>query len=148
MLDELGLVPALRSYLKDYAERTGLLVHFERGARDAPLTAEQKTALFRIAQESLNNVARHAEATEVEVSLNLLKSGVQLRVKDNGKGFSMDQHRSRAEKQHLGLQGMQERVGLMNGRFLVRSAPGAGTTVVAEIPLHGVQRPETLGTPA
>ncbi|HEX4596740.1 MAG TPA: sensor histidine kinase [Burkholderiaceae bacterium] len=148
MLDDLGLVPALRSYLKDYAERTGLLVHFERGARDAPLTAEQKTALFRIAQESLNNVARHAEATEVEVCLNRVKSGVQLRVKDNGKGFSMEQRRSRTEKQRLGLQGMQERVGLMNGRFLVRSAPGAGTTVVAELPLHGIQRPETLGTPA
>lgn len=148
VLDDLGLVPALRSYLKDYAERTGVLVHFERSARDAPLSAEQKTALFRIAQESLNNVARHAQATEVEVSLNLMKNGVQLRVKDNGKGFSMEQPRSRVEKQRIGLQGMQERVGLMNGRFEVRSAPGAGTTVVAEIPLRSVNRPETLETAA
>src|SRR5207302_7195885 len=69
VLDDLGLVPALRSYLKDYAERTGLLVHFERSALDAPLSPEQKTVLFRVAQESLNNVARHAQATEVEISL-------------------------------------------------------------------------------
>lgn len=144
LLDDLGLVPALRSYLKEYAERTGVLVNFERSARDAPLTAEQKTALFRIAQESLNNVAKHAQATEVELSLSHVKGGVQLRVKDNGKGFSTDALRSRLEKKRLGLRGMQERMLLMNGRFLVRSAPGAGTTVVAEIPLHGDRRPETL----
>jgi signal transduction histidine kinase len=146
VLDDLGLVPALRSYLKEYAERTGLLVHFERSARDVTLTAEQKTALFRIAQEALSNVARHAQATEVQISLSLVKDGIQLRVKDNGKGFSMEEPRSRIEKKRLGLQGMHERVRLMNGRFLVRSAPGAGTILVAEIPLQGVKRPETLET--
>jgi signal transduction histidine kinase len=144
VLDELGLVPALRSYLKEYAERTGVLVHFERGARDVPLSAEQKTALFRVVQESLNNVAKHAQATEVEISLSLVKGGIRLQVKDNGKGFAMDAGRSRVEKKRLGLQGMQERIVLMNGRFFVQSAPGAGTTVVAQIPLHSDKRPETL----
>jgi signal transduction histidine kinase len=143
VLDDLGLVPALRSYLKEYSERTGILVHFERSARDAPLTTEQKTALFRIAQESLNNVARHAQATEVEISLRLVKNGLQLRVKDNGKGFTEDAPTG-AEKKRLGLLGMQERVRLLRGRFLVRSAPGAGTTVVAEIPLHSASRPEPV----
>ena len=146
VLDDLGLVPALRSYLKDYAERTGLLVHFERSALDAPLSPEQKTVLFRVAQESLNNVARHAQATEVEISLRRVKNGVQLRVKDNGKGFAAEQQRSGTETKRLGLLGMQERVRLMNGRFLVRSARGAGTTVVAEIPLHSARKPETLDT--
>ncbi len=146
VLDDLGLVPALRSYLKDYAERTGLLVHFERSALDAPLSPEQKTVLFRVAQESLNNVARHAQATEVEISLRRVKNDLQLRVKDNGKGFAAEQQRSGTETKRLGLLGMQERVRLMNGRFLVRSARGAGTTVVAEIPLHSARKPETLDT--
>jgi len=136
MLDDLGLVPALRSYLKEYAERTGLLVHFERSARDAPLTPEQGTALFRIAQEGLNNVARHAQATEVTISLRRVKNGIQLRIKDNGQGFAVEAQHAAIEQKRLGLLGMQERVRLMDGLFLVRSAPGAGTALVAEIPLR------------
>ncbi|PYU16519.1 MAG: hypothetical protein DMG37_02220 [Acidobacteria bacterium] len=134
-LDDLGLLPALRSYLKDYAERTGLLVRFERSAKDASLNAEQKTALFRIAQESLANVAKHAQATEVVVTLGFAEDKMQLRIKDNGKGFVVSQQRTAVEKNRLGLLGMQERARLVNGRCLVQSAPGCGTTVMAEIPL-------------
>ena len=134
-LDDLGLLPALRSYLKDYAERTGLLVRFERSAKDAPLNAEQKTALFRIAQESLANVAKHAQATEVVVTLGFAEDKMQLRIKDNGKGFAVKQQRTAVEKNRLGLLGMQERARLVNGRCLFQSAPGCGTTVMAEIPL-------------
>jgi signal transduction histidine kinase len=138
VLDDLDLVAALRSYLKEYAERTGLLVHFRRTAGDAFLTAEQKTALFRIAQESLNNVAKHAQATEVDISVRLTKTGIELRVRDNGRGFPLAQPRSGTERERLGLPGMQERVRLMQGRLLVRSAPGAGTTIVARVPLRTV----------
>ena len=134
-LDDLGLLPALRSYLKDYAERTGLLVRFERSAKDASLNAEQKTALFRIAQESLANVAKHAQATEVVVTLGFAEDKMQLRIKDNGKGFAVKQQRTAVEKNRLGLLGMQERARLVNGRCIVQSAPGCGTTVMAEIPL-------------
>ena len=134
-LDDLGLLPALRSYLKDYAERTGLLVRFERSAKDAPLNAEQKTALFRIAQESLANVAKHAQATEVVVTLGFAEDKMQLRIKDNGKGLAVKQQRTAVEKNRLGLLGMQERARLVNGRCIVQSAPGCGTTVMAEIPL-------------
>jgi signal transduction histidine kinase len=144
VLDDLGLVPALRSYLKEYSQRSGVLVHFERGAGDAPLTPDQKTTLFRVAQESLNNVAKHAQATEVDVSLRPVKNGIQLRVTDNGKGFAMDTQRSAVETRRLGLLGMQERVRLIKGRLLVRSAPGAGTTVVAEIPLQGAPQVQEL----
>src|SRR5213082_464452 len=134
-LDDLGLLPALRSYLKDYAERTGLLVRFERSAKDAPLNAEQKTTVFRIAQESLANVAKHAQATEVVVTLGFAEDKMQLRIKDNGKGFAVKQQRTAVEKNRLGLLGMQERARLVNGRCLFQSAPGCGTTVMAEIPL-------------
>ena len=144
VLDDLGLVPALRSYLKEYAERTGLLVHFERAGRSARLTGEQETALFRIAQESLSNVARHARATEVTVSLRPGKGGMQLRVRDNGQGFAVQEQQIGADRKRLGLLGMQERVRLMAGRFLVRSAPGAGTTIVAQIPLQPPRQPEAL----
>lgn len=134
-LDDLGLLPALRAYLKDFAERTGLLVRFERAAGDAPLNAEQETALFRIAQESLANVAKHAQATEVVVTLGFAKDIIQLQIKDNGKGFAMKQRRAAAEKNRLGLLGMQERVRLVNGRCRVQSLPGCGTTVTVEVPL-------------
>lgn len=134
-LDDLGLLPALRSYLKDYAERTGLLVRFERSAKDPPLKAEQKTALFRIAQESLANVAKHAQATEVVVTLGFAKDKIQLRIKDNGKGFAVKQRQAAVEKNRLGLLGMKERVRLVNGHCFVQSAPGCGTTVMVEIPL-------------
>lgn len=142
VLDDLGLLPALRSYLKDYAERTGLLVRFERARKDVPLNVEQETALFRITQESLTNVAKHAQATEVVVALGFAKDRIQLRIKDNGKGFAMKQGQAAAEKNRLGLLGMKERVRLVNGRCLVRSIPGYGTTVMVEIPLASGDQPE------
>lgn len=141
-LDDLGLLPALRSYLKDYAERTGLLVRFERAAKDVPLDAEQETALFRIAQESLTNVAKHAQATEVVVTLGFAKDKIQLRIKDDGKGFAVKQQQAAVENNRLGLLGMKERVRLVNGRCLVRSIPGDGTTVMVEIPLASGDQPE------
>ncbi|PYT79663.1 MAG: hypothetical protein DMG40_15025 [Acidobacteria bacterium] len=145
-LDDLGLMPALRSYLKDYAERTGLLVRFERASRDMQLSSEQKTTLFRIAQESLTNVAKHAQATEVVVTLGLVKGGVQLRIKDNGKGFAVKQQCSAPESKRLGLLGMQERVCLVNGCCTLQSAPGRGTTVTVEIPLASMRAPESTSS--
>jgi signal transduction histidine kinase len=136
VLDDLGLSPALRSYLKEYAERTGLLVSFDRGAENITLDAEQRTALFRIAQECLVNVAKHAQASEVVVTLLHVEKGMQLRIKDNGKGFASEQERSAAKKKRLGLLGMEERARLVNGRLLVQSFPGKGTTVIAEVPLQ------------
>ncbi len=145
VLDDLGLVPALRSYLKDFAERTGLFVHFERAVVSRRLlTAQQETTLFRIAQESLNNVARHAQATQVEISLRQVKGCVQLCVKDNGTGFAARALRSRIAKRRLGLLGMQERLRLLGGRLLVQSMPGRGTAVVAQVPLRADEKVPTL----
>ncbi len=133
-LDELGLLPALRSYLKEYAERTGVSVRFKGRAGVERLNAEQKTVLFRIAQESLTNVAKHAQASQLEVTLRPVRNGVRMRIKDNGKGFAMNQQRSATGKKRLGLLGMRERVRLVNGRFTVKSAPGRGTAIGVEIP--------------
>src|SRR5262249_33683411 len=85
MLDELGLLPALRSFLRAFAERTGLDVRFYRNADAEKLEPEQKTVLFRIAQESLTNVVKHAQASQVIVTVRRVGRRIQLQVKDNGK---------------------------------------------------------------
>jgi signal transduction histidine kinase len=135
MLDELGLLPALRSYLKGFGERTGLRVQFQGGAGAEDLDDEQKTVVFRVTQESLTNVAKHAQASQVAVSVRRLKDVVEVQIKDDGKAFEANQQLGLNGKKRLGLLGMQERVRLVNGRFAIKSAPGKGTTVRVEIPL-------------
>jgi signal transduction histidine kinase len=134
MLDELGLLPALRSYLRNFAERTGLRVSFAASPEAERLNDEQKTVVYRVAQESLTNVAKHAHASRVTVRLRRLSRGLQLEIKDNGRAFKVDEQLSRKGRKRLGLLGMQERARLVNGRFAVKSRPGKGTAVSMEIP--------------
>src|SRR5207245_1675706 len=101
---------------------------------------EQKTVLFRIAQESLTNVARHARASHVGVTLRKTIAGIQLEIWDNGKSFDVDRQLSAKGKKRLGLLGMQERARLVNGQFTVLSSPGRGTTVRAEIPVNTIEQ--------
>ena len=145
MLDELGFLPALRSYLKEYVERSGLRVHF-KGDDVGNLNAEQKTVLFRVAQESLTNVAKHAHASRVQITLRPVNNGIKMRIKDNGKGFAVDQRPSPEGEKRLGLLGMRERVRQVNGSFAVKSAPGEGATVEVEIPFDSRKHPGTLKT--
>jgi signal transduction histidine kinase len=140
MLDELGLVPALRWYLKEYAGRTGLRTRFQ-GSSEEGLNGEQKTVLFRVAQESLTNVARHARAASVEVVLRPVRQGIRMQIKDDGRGFRVSRQRSR----RLGLLGIAERVRLVNGRLAIDSAPGKGTTVIVEIPFEEAGGPTLPG---
>ena len=135
MLDELGLVPALRSYLKGFGERTGLGVRFQGSPQAEYLDDEQKTVVFRVTQESLTNVAKHAQASQVAVSVRRLKKVVEVQIKDDGKAFEVDQQFGANGKKRLGLLGMQERVRLVNGHFAIKSVAGKGTTVRVEIPL-------------
>lgn len=135
MLDELGLLPALRSYLKNFAARTGLRVRFDGSPEAEKLSDDQKTVVFRVTQESLTNVARHAHARHVTVSVRKLANTLQVRIKDDGRSFRVDKQLSANGKKRLGLVGMQERVRLVNGSFTIKSAPGRGTAVRVEIPL-------------
>jgi two-component system sensor histidine kinase DegS len=130
-LDELGLVPALREHLARCEQEHGLAVDFgaDVGAR---LPAAVETALFRIVQESVNNVLRHAQAQQVHVALMRGPAQVTLQVQDDGQGFDPQLSRS---GRHLGLWSMRERVEQMGGQFKVHSAPGKGTTVSAVVPL-------------
>ena len=133
-LDDLGLLPALRSYTQRFAERTGLGVRFAAAADFEDLNSEQKTVVFRVTQESLTNVAKHAHARRVVVSLRRLADRLRLQIQDDGKSFLVDRQLCVNGKKRLGLLGMQERVRLVNGRFAIESAPGRGTTVRVEIP--------------
>jgi signal transduction histidine kinase len=132
VLDDFGLVPALERLTETLGEQTGMQVRFEStlGA-DQRLPAEIETALYRIVQESLTNVVKHAQAGRVSVVLMRKPGSVSALVEDDGRGFDPGQVR----KDGFGLEGMRERVGLLDGRIQVESGK-TGTTLVAEVPLR------------
>ncbi|HET8748766.1 MAG TPA: PAS domain-containing sensor histidine kinase [Ramlibacter sp.] len=135
VLDDLGLVPALEWVVQNFNQRTGVpceLIVDEALELEEPFA----TGVFRIVQESLQNVAKHAEARHVEVELKEQGDYLLLRVQDDGIGFRPSQPR---KPQSLGLVGLRERAQLMRGELRVDSSPGAGTRVEAKIPMLGVE---------
>jgi len=139
VLDDLGLLAALRHYLKGYQSRFRLLVDFHTlGLDDQRMSPEVETALFRIAQQALTNVAQHAQAHSVTVLLENRGASVQLIVEDDGQGFDIERVMdARPHEGNLGLYGMQERAALLGGTLTVESTPGRGTSVFVRIPLDG-----------
>ena len=135
MLDELGLLPALRAYLKGFADRTGLRVCFAGATEAEELNPDQKTVLYRVAQEGLTNVAKHAHAHRVNVSLRVHRDHIEMRIKDDGRGFLVHRQPAAPAIKRLGLLGMRERVRLIQGHCSVTSARGKGTTIVVEVPV-------------
>lgn len=135
-LDDLGLLPALRAYMKDFTKRTRVPVHLTALAAVEQLSVEKRTVLFRVAQEALSNVARHARATLVEVSLIKLEDAVCMEVHDNGRSFQIPPLLFAKRITRLGLLGMRERVEMVGGTFAVESSPKKGTTIRAQIPLR------------
>jgi signal transduction histidine kinase len=130
-LDDFGLVAALERLTESFGEQTGIAVEFVPAMPEGRLTPEIETALYRIVQESLTNIVKHARAERVSVVLTRKADSVSVVVEDDGVGFEP----GRAREDGLGLLGMRERVGLLGGRLAVESRPGAGTTFVAEVPL-------------
>jgi len=104
------------------------------------LDSARRTVLYRVAQEALNNVARHAQASRVDASIQKLPNAVRLQIKDDGKSFAVERVLHAGKNQRLGLLGMRERVEMVGGRFTVESTPGHGTTIQAQIPLGNGQR--------
>lgn len=135
MLDDLGLIPALKSFMKGFMEDTGVRVTFKAFAGIEQSDGTRRTVLYRIAQEALTNVARHARASRVEVNIQNLNGVICMEIRDDGRGFKMDGHLPAGKNNRLGLLGMRERVEMVGGTFSVESAPGKHTTVRAEIPL-------------
>ncbi len=136
VLDDLGLVAALKRYVKDYALSFGLDADFETvGLEEKRLTPEVETTLYRIVQEALTNVARYAEASQVSVLLEQQRGSVIGIVEDDGRGFDVESALTSGQPTRLGLHGMQERASLVGGKLTLESTPGIGTTVFVEIPL-------------
>jgi signal transduction histidine kinase len=135
VLDDLGLIPALHSFVKAYSQRTKLRVYLKVVTGIERLSINHRTVLYRVIQESLTNVARHAHATEVTVSIQWLAAGLFLKVTDNGKSFRVDDVLHSRGRQRLGLLGMRERVEMIGGQFEIVSAPGQGTSVQVQLRL-------------
>jgi len=130
-LDDFGLVAALERLTESFTEQTGIAVGFESLLPTARLTPEIETALYRIVQESLTNIVKHAQAHNVSIVLGRKSDSVSVIVEDDGVGFDPD----RPREDGLGLIGMRERVSLIGGRLTIESRPGAGTTFIAEVPV-------------
>jgi signal transduction histidine kinase len=131
-LDHLGLVTALQQYVAEFNRQYDIVVEFEAvGMQGKRLPGEVETALFRIVQESLTNVTLHAQATRVDVLVNIRNSRVIAVIEDDGVGFTPT---SPTVESHLGLFGMRERVEMLGGKLTIESAPGRGTAVIVEVP--------------
>ena len=131
-LDDFGLAPALERLVDTYGRQAAVPVHLEITLGDDRLPAEVETTLYRMVQEALTNVAKHADATSISILLTRTASSVRLVVEDDGAGFEPGGARDGG----LGLPGMRERVALLDGRLRVESAHGKGTTLVAEVPIR------------
>jgi signal transduction histidine kinase len=131
-LDDFGLVPALERLAETFAEQTSVDVHVEAALGDSRLPGEAETALYRIVQEALTNVVKHANARTVSVVLTRKGEAVVVVIEDDGRGFDPNAD----DVEGLGLLGMRERIALVGGRLSVESAPDRGTTVAVEVPLR------------
>jgi signal transduction histidine kinase len=131
ILDHLGLIAAIEWQLQDVRRRTGLRYTLTLPKQEVHLESARATALFRIFQEALTNVLRHAEATRVNVRVAPQTNGIRLSVSDNGKGIRLDQLR---DPDTLGLMGMRERAQLLSGKMTIQNRHGEGTTVTVFMP--------------
>lgn len=144
ILDELGLEAALREECVGFAAQGGVPPQFESERVPSSLPEGISLCLYRVAQESLRNIAKHAKAAHVRIVLSGKRGGVELRIEDTGNGFDVNAARG---KGGLGLVSMEERVRLVNGDFTIRSQPGTGTTVEVFVPLRKKEN-ETVETAA
>jgi signal transduction histidine kinase len=130
-LDDFGLVPALERLVETFAERSGIAAAVRANLGEDRLPAETETALYRLVQEALTNVVKHAAAATVNIVLTRRGGGVSAVIEDDGRGFSEDEVRSDA----LGLVGMRERIALLGGTLEVESAPSKGAALLAYLPI-------------
>lgn len=135
ILDDMGLLPTLLWHFEHYTSKTGVEVNFKSGRLPKNLPPEVSTAAYRIMQEALTNVARHAGVSRVEVSIWANRGVLHLKIKDRGIGFVV-----KRTGDYSGLNGMQERAHLLGGTMVIDSTPRVGTTVKAELPLPDIPK--------
>jgi PAS domain S-box-containing protein len=133
MLDDYGLLSALRWYCERFSKRTGLPIRVQGKCINSRLDLDTETALFRVAQEALTNIAKHAKASHGSVTLEETHSKIRLLISDNGKGFDPSTFHRQRKKALWGLMIMQERVSALGGFLKIESNPGKGTRITAEV---------------
>jgi len=138
MLDDAGLVSTLREYAQQFAERTGIAVEVAAADWETRLQPEMEVTVFRIVQEALTNVAKHASAGRVRIGLNRTATTLEVSVRDDGAGFDIEEAMKKQRRKSLGLFGMEERCRLSDGRFEIDARPGQGTTVICSWDLQPV----------
>jgi signal transduction histidine kinase len=138
MLDDLGLNAAIEWLARDATQRMGVAVTLQLGDADPPVDERVATAVYRMVQEALTNVARHAQATGVQVTLRAGAGELVLTVQDNGIGFSAD---ALEREGSFGLMGLRERALMLGGRMEVGNVPGSGGRVTITLPLHPARAP-------
>ncbi len=146
-LDELGLIPALRSYTNEYIKKFNINIDFQVSGFRGRLPSNMEVALYRVVQEALTNVVKHSGATSVLVSMRREDGLVIVTIKDNGHGFNMDEV-MKSKERGLGLFGMRERMSTVGGELAINTTPDQGTEVVAKSFLResdGGQDPDTAG---
>jgi len=144
VLDDLGLIPALQSFIKEFSKRTKIRVQFTAFAEVEQLNSTQRTVLYRVAQSALANVDKHAHASNVTVSIQKAQGAICLEIHDDGKSFKVEHVMAAIRHKRLGLLGSRERVEMVGGKFCIESAPRKGTTIRAEVPINDA---EYKGTP-
>jgi PAS domain S-box-containing protein len=132
VLDDLGLVASLRALCRQFSRTEGIAVKFDNAVMPAPITREIASCAYRVAQESLQNIARHSGASKVSVRLKTVKTGLSLSIADNGVGFDVETARGGGG---LGLIGMEERTRLVGGKLSITATPRRGTRLALEMPL-------------
>jgi signal transduction histidine kinase len=143
VLDALGLIPALHSFMKGFTKRTGVRIRFTAFAGVEQLNSTRRTVLYRVAQSALTNAAQHAHASRVNVNIRKSPAGVRMEIRDNGEGFDVERVLFAKRYKRLGLLGMRERVEMVGGTFAIESTPGKGTTIRALIPVNNGIRVST-----
>jgi len=141
VLDDFGLVAAVEWLARDFQKRSGITCTFRSEIDDVQVEREPATALFRICQEALTNVVRHAHADRVAIRLAKTADQLLLEIKDNGKGVP---EAKIAHSLSLGLVGMRERTARLGGEFQIRGIPKKGTTITASVPLTGPKTEENM----
>jgi len=138
-LDDLGLIPALHSLTKSLSKQAGIRITLTVFAAVEELEIEKRTVLYRVAQEALTNVVKHAAATEAKVSISKKDDNVLMIIRDDGRSFNVNRAFNQQKNGRLGMLGMRERVEMVGGQFSVESIRGSGTTIHASIPIKNLK---------
>jgi signal transduction histidine kinase len=140
LLDDLGLIPALNSYIKEFKKKSHIPIYFTSFSGVDQLDGGKRAAFYRVTQSALANVVRHSRASRVDVKIQKLRSSIRMAIIDNGKSFDVERAFCTNKHRRLGLIGMRERIEMVGGSFNIDSSQGKGTTIMVEVPItNGVK---------